>query len=110
MWSILQTPEARYVLMAAVLFIVLAIGLYLIRKVRPGAAQQFSGTSELITNFRELYAQGKLSEEEYRTIKAKLAGGLEEELRSAATDEQQETPPGEAPKNSPSVRPPSDGS
>jgi hypothetical protein len=38
-----------------------------------------------MTNFRELHAQGELSDEEYRTIKAVLAERFEQELNS--TDE-----------------------
>ncbi|MDA7979566.1 MAG: hypothetical protein MPJ50_12440 [Pirellulales bacterium] len=90
MWEILQTPAARYVMLFAAMAIVIAIGVYLIRKVRPSEEEQFSPSSELITNFRELRSEGKLSEDEYRTIKSKLAGSLDEELRRASAEEKQQ--------------------
>ncbi len=97
MWEIFQIPEARWVMLAAGLGILLLIGVYLIRKVRPSEEEQFSASSELITNSRELHAQGELSDEEYRTIKSKLAGDLEQELRRATEeDTQQDTTTGEA--------------
>ncbi len=97
MSDLLEIPGARYVMLGAGLIILIVIGVYLIRKVHPSAEEQLSGSSELITNFRELHSGGKLSEEEYRTIKSKLAGSLDEELRRpTAEEEQQDTTTGEA--------------
>jgi hypothetical protein len=36
--------------------------------------------SELLTKFRDLHGRGGLSDDEYRTIKTKLAGRLDSEL------------------------------
>jgi len=41
------------------------------------------GTSELLTNFREMHSKGELTDEEFRTIKAKLSIKLKEELRDS---------------------------
>ncbi len=37
--------------------------------------------SELLSNFRELHSQGKLDEQEYRTIKTLLAARLQNEIK-----------------------------
>lgn len=51
-----------------------------VRKLRDGAEQDQPPASELLTKFRELHARGSLSDEEFRTIKTKLAAQLEQNL------------------------------
>jgi hypothetical protein len=53
----------------------------LLRKWRGGANEGQPSASELLTKFRELHARGGLSDDEYRTIKTKLAGELDARLR-----------------------------
>ena len=62
---------------------VVAIAVYVIGRVRRETAKQLSGrseedrqTAELMSRFRELHCQGGLSDEEYRTIKTRLADKL----------------------------------
>ena len=58
--------------MAAIL-ILCALGILVVRKWRGSAADDQPDPSELLTKFRELHGRGSLSDEEYRTIKTKLA-------------------------------------
>jgi hypothetical protein len=53
-------------------------------KWRGGSADDQPSASELLTKFKEVHARGGLSDDEYRTIKTKLATQLEAELN--ATD------------------------
>lgn len=73
----------------AVLAPLVIMAWYVERKLRPGKAQQDpTGPSqqeqlanELLAKSRELHAQGGLSDEEFRTIKTKLAAQFQGELK-----------------------------
>jgi uncharacterized membrane protein len=65
----------------AVALVLLAAAIAGLRKWRGDAAHNQPTASELLTKFRELHARGGLSDDEYRTIKAKLATELEPELK-----------------------------
>ena len=66
----------------AVILGLLACAVIGLRKWRGDAADDQPGASELLTKFRELHARGGLSDDEYRTIKTKLATQLDSELSS----------------------------
>jgi uncharacterized membrane protein len=70
------------VLWFAVILGLLAVALVGLRRWRGDAAEDQPVTSELLTKFRELHARGGLSDDEYRTIKTKLATQLDSELNS----------------------------
>ena len=67
-------------LLFAAIFVITAIGLAVVRRYRGGAADDRSFSSEMMSKFRELHAEGGLSDEEFRTIKTKLASELKAEL------------------------------
>lgn len=64
----------------AVILGLLALAIAGLRKWRGGSADDRQPHSELLTKFRELHARGGLSDDEYRTIKTKLAAELDAEL------------------------------
>ncbi len=76
----LLEPLTKATLLFAAIFVMTAIGLQVLRKYRDRKAKDMSETSELISKFRDLHAEGGLSDEEFRTIKAKLAVELKAEL------------------------------
>lgn len=65
----------------AAIFALTAIGLAVARRWRDRSAQDRLDPNELMSNFRELYERGGLSDEEFRTIKAKLASELKAEIK-----------------------------
>ncbi len=69
------------VLLLAVAAIMIAIGVYIIGKVRGEVTDNTPESSNLMSKFQDLHSQGELSDEEYRTIKGKLAEQLQRELR-----------------------------
>ena len=77
----LGTPGAEFVAWLALLAILIAIGYYVIGKIRAESVQQEPGASELLSKFRDLHSQGDLSETEFRTIKSTLAARLQNELK-----------------------------
>ena len=75
-----ENPIARALLMLAAILVLAAIGISIMRRFRGGAGDDGPDASKLLTKFRDLHAKGDLSDEEFRTIKTKLAGQLQEEL------------------------------
>lgn len=74
-------PVAQVVMWGALFAIVIAVGIYVLGKIRGEAAQQEPTASELLSKFRELHSRGGLSDEEFRTIKTNLAARLQQELK-----------------------------
>jgi uncharacterized membrane protein len=73
-------PLSQAALWFAAIFALLALAIIGLRKWRGGSANDRLSSSELLTKFRELHRRGTLSEDEYRTIKTKLATQLEVKL------------------------------
>lgn len=71
-------------LMFAVVFGLMAIGIMVVRRFRDGKADDTAESSEMMTKFRDLYDHGGLSDEEFRTIKSKLATRLKAELKEVS--------------------------
>lgn len=84
MSEFLSTPTASIVLGLSGLAAIVAIGIYLIGKVRGEVNAETDGANEHLSKFREMHFQGGLSDEEYRTIKAMLAEPLKQELKADA--------------------------
>ena len=74
-------PLAQAALWFAVIFALSALAALGLRRWRGSASRAQLKPSELLTKFRELHGRGTLSDDEYRTIKTKLARQLEAELR-----------------------------
>jgi len=73
-------------LLFAAIFVMTAIGVAIVRRYRGSAADDMPPTSEMMSKFRELHAQGGLSDEEFRTIKTKLAAELRIELNDNSSN------------------------
>lgn len=82
MSEFLQSPTASIIFLLALTATLIAIGVYVIGKVRAGTREETIKSSEYLTNFQELHAQGELNDEEFRTIKAMLSARLQQELKN----------------------------
>src|SRR5690606_8317516 len=80
----LQSLTEAALLFAAV-FVLTAIGIAIVRKLRDIGGDRVAESSDLMTRFRDLHDQGGLSDEEFRTIKSKLARKLRGELEDMPT-------------------------
>lgn len=81
-WAeLLQRTDVRVVLIIATLTIVCALGYYIVCKVRDSAKESDASTSDVLASFRDLHDEGELSDEEFRSIKAKLSSRLQQELK-----------------------------
>jgi len=78
---LLEAGAEFLVLWTAILAALVAVAIYVIKKVRDKAVQKEPTASELLSKFRELHSRGELSDAEFRTIKTTLASQLHEELK-----------------------------
>ena len=80
MAEFMGSPLASVVFLLALTAALVAVGVYVIVKVRAGSEREELDSSEWLTKFKELHTQGKLSDEEFQTIKAMLTKRLQREL------------------------------
>ena len=80
MADLMDHPLSRSALLFAVVFLMTAIGVAIVRRFRDRSDTDSSDRQELMTKFRELHAKGGLSDEEYLTIKTKLAAEVRAEF------------------------------
>jgi uncharacterized membrane protein len=80
MAELFRHPLSQAALWFAVILALLALAILLVRRWRGGAANDRPDASELLTKFRELHHRGGLSDDEYRTIKTKLATQIDPKL------------------------------
>ena len=73
-------PLMQASLWFAAIFALMAIAIVALRKWRGGSFEAQPDASQLLTKFRDLHVRGGLSDDEYRTIKTKLARQLDAEL------------------------------
>ena len=80
MTDLMDHPISQSALLFAFVFLMTATGLAIVRRFRDRSDADSSDRQELMTKFRDLHAKGGLSDEEYRTIKTKLAAELKAEF------------------------------
>ena len=81
-------PITQSTILFAVMLGMIAIGIQVLRRYRDHEAKDGAEASDMMTKFRELHAEGGLSDEEFRTIKTKLA----DDLRTAIKTDTQAEP------------------
>jgi hypothetical protein len=80
-WEQLRALEPEGLIVSfALLAILIAIGTYVISKIRAKTLQREPRASELLSKFREMHSRGVLTDAEFRTIKTALAEQLQKEL------------------------------
>jgi hypothetical protein len=79
--QLFEDPIAGLVLWGAIGAIAIAVGAYVIGKIRAEPAQKEPDASEWMSKFRDLHSKGELTDAEFRTIKTTLATQLQEELK-----------------------------
>ncbi len=86
MGPFLQDPTAQLVIWLAICAALVTIGIYVIARIRRSIHEDQPLTSNLMTNFREMYSQGELSDEEYQTIKNTLTNRFQRELKDSGQE------------------------
>jgi hypothetical protein len=80
MAEFLSSPLASVVLLLAVTAVMIAVGVYVIGRVRADIKSPEPDAGQWLTEFRELHARGKLDDDEYKTIKSVLAEHLQHQI------------------------------
>ena len=80
MTDFFRHPLSIAALWFAVILALTALAILAVRRWRGGSADDQLSSSQLLTKFREMHVRGSLSEDEYRTIKTKLATQIEAKL------------------------------
>ena len=70
----------RLVLALVILAVLIAVAAFIIAKIRSEPAKKVQQASDWLSKYTELHSKGGLSDEEFRTIKTKLAERLQDEL------------------------------
>jgi hypothetical protein len=86
MAEFLSSPLASVVFLLALTGALIAIGIFIVSKVRADMNGGEPDASEHLTDFRELFDRGELDEKEYKTIKATLTTRLQKELKETDPD------------------------
>ena len=76
-----NSPGAQLVIWGALIAILVAVGVYVLKRIRAESVQNEPVASELLAKFREIHARGGLSEAEFRNIKTKLSASLQKEFQ-----------------------------
>jgi hypothetical protein len=89
MWELLAETSGREALIrVALLFAAIAavtgLGAFVVARFRGGMKEERHTTSELLTKFRDLHEQGKISDAEFRNIKTLLSDKRPQELNDNA--------------------------
>jgi 5-bromo-4-chloroindolyl phosphate hydrolysis protein len=82
MKELLRSTGAQWVIAFALLAMLVAAGIYAIGLVRRMYFGSTQPTSDDLTRFRDLHAQGKLTDQEYQSIKRRLTERLQKEVQS----------------------------
>jgi uncharacterized membrane protein len=80
MTDLFRQPLFTAALWFAAIFALLALAVTVLRRFRGDAVEDRPTANELLTKFGDLHARGGLSDDEYRTIKTKLATQLQTEI------------------------------
>ena len=80
MWDFLSNPYGQITVWGGVGVVLVALAVYLIRRFPKGAEGDKPPTSDMMDAMRDLHVRGQLSDDEYRSIKTKLAARLKAEL------------------------------
>lgn len=71
-------------LLFAAMAVVTALGAWIVSRFRGSKGSDRPAVSELLSKFRELHEQGKLTDQEFRNIKTLLRDKLRQELNDNA--------------------------
>lgn len=79
LWERLSSEQM--VLALVILAVLIAVAAFIIAKIRSEPAKKEQQASDWLSKYTELHSKGGLSDEEFRTIKTKLAEQLQDGLK-----------------------------
>jgi uncharacterized membrane protein len=69
--------------MMAVMAAIVGVGVVILLRFRGASEKKENEVSQSLTKFREMHSRGDLSDQEFRTIKAKLAAKVRQALKES---------------------------
>ena len=84
LFEVLRNHVPDLLIGLVVLFAIILVGAWLMRRLRGRDGEDENAPSEMLTKFGEMHSRGELNEEEYRTIKTVLAAEFQHELKGTA--------------------------
>jgi uncharacterized membrane protein len=78
--ELFENPIAQLILWIAVGAVLVAIGIYVLSKIRDDSIQSELSANEMLSFLRESHAEGKLSDQEFRTLKTQLSDRMRSEM------------------------------
>ena len=78
MLELLREPEAKAVLGVTIVLFASVILLYIVLKIRNVATHGHQHRGEYLTEFRDMYEQGAMSEFEFRRVKSELQDSVKQ--------------------------------
>ncbi|MEM9184977.1 MAG: SHOCT domain-containing protein [Planctomycetota bacterium] len=82
-----NTQVVRATLLMALALAVAAFAVWLVQRLHGSAVEDTHDVLDPLSKFRELHARGGLSDEEFRTIKTKLAAKHDPELGDSGVEQ-----------------------
>jgi len=83
MQQFLAQPLAQWVILFTATLILIAIGVYIVGRLRGSVAEEETDPSTQLTKFREMHDRGEVSDEEFREIKTQLATRMQARLNDS---------------------------
>ena len=87
MVELLEGPWYLAIILFTAVVALVAVGAYAVSKWRDAIDDDTNTASELLTNFREMHSRGDLTDEEFRTIRARLSYKLQEEIKNSDNED-----------------------
>ena len=88
MWDFLTSRVAQVVLWVVALLVLMAIVSYALGRYRDRIDEDEQGPNEWLDNFREMHAEGDISETEFRKVRTVLDEKIQQELDPAEPEEE----------------------
>ena len=86
MQEFLRSTPAQAVIWVTLLLFVIAVGLYVVQRVRGVGESEAPSPNDLLTGFRDMQDGGRLSSDEFRQIKTILGRKLQDGTESDAPE------------------------
>lgn len=82
----LQGPEAKVVFGIAVVLIATTIFTFIVLKIRDRGTTASPSSGDHLSNFRDMYESGALSEFEYRRVRSELGETIHQQVKAESGD------------------------
>lgn len=87
----LQGPEAKVVFGITVVLVASTVFAYFVIKIRERSNSGAPSSGDHLSNFRDMYESGTISEFEFRRVKSELGDSIQQEVKPKTLDSNEST-------------------